>query len=450
MEVKWSKEKIINQILSIHKRGEKITSHYIQVQYPKLFTAARRHFGSWGKAVMSAGLDYSKISNIVIKNLWSKERIINEIKDAHKKNKPVYLTYVMRNYPHLYRAATNKAFFGSWKKAIESAGLNYNKIRKCHPWMTKEQIIKKLCQMSEEGKKDVPQGVCPMHLIGSIKFHFGTLNKAKKAANLSFTKFHSIKKPLPESAKKPSPEMGYVIGVMLGDGYVEKEKRGCQYRSILEVKDKDFIVFFAKKLEKWIGYKVTVFPPNNKGLWNIKLAQKELNQLLIQYKNNPLLCLDFPIDVQNKVFKGLFDAEGYIGPAAKNAMRMNISNKNEKIIFLLKQILTNNGIIFSVCTQKKKGVREKIKVIDVSRMVDILNIMKIMDGITIQRKYKKVKNRIKKAIKLKNTYYEVMKLSKQGVKPTEIWKKLKKEILLGTIEGWIYRRQKPYAVHSAV
>lgn len=449
MKSKWTKHKIITQILRLHKEGIKPSIKNIISFYPGLYYAGKKRFGSWKKAVIAAGLDYSKISNQLVKNLWSKKRISAEIKNIHNRGEPLNSSYICRNYIWLYRAATNKTFFGTWEDAIESTGLNYDKIRLTHPRMTEEEVIKKLYQMSKKGEV-ITRKSCSTLLFDSIVSHFGTLNNCKTTLGLPTIKFHSLKKPLPESAKKPSPEMGYVIGAILGDGCVENEKNTHPYRLSLKVKDKDFIIFFAKQFEKWVRYKITIFPISSKGQWGVQASQKETSQLLLKYKKNPLLCLNFPISVQNKLLKGLFDAEGYIRPSRKNALRITITNKDDKIISIIKQILTNNNITFSV-EQREIRTGGKIKRIRIDKMVDVFKFIRIIDGITIQRKYKKVKNRIKKASKLKEKYCEIMQLSKQGVSRKEIWEKVKRKTpicSIRTMDSWIHHRQLPFVISN--
>lgn len=56
--IKWSKELVIEKIIESNNKGIKLNSGSIRKTDIKLFTSARRYFGSWKNAVQSAGINY--------------------------------------------------------------------------------------------------------------------------------------------------------------------------------------------------------------------------------------------------------------------------------------------------------------------------------------------------------------------------------------------------------
>lgn len=237
--------------------------------------------------------------------------------------------------------------------------------------------------------------------------------------------------------------MGYVIGAMLGDGSVEDNTTYHPYQCSLEVVDKDFILYFIKKFEEWTGYKL-LLSKNTRKSYFVRTCRKEVNQILSKYKNNPLLCLHFPLNVQKQVLKGLFDAEGHAIPLSKNAVEIGITNYDKKIILLLKQILTNNDIVF------KSYERRKCKEIVIRRMSEVLKFIENINGITIQRKYNKIKFRLEKAKQLKNLYYHVFYLHKQGWSGQKIWEITGKVVHRSTIQEWLYCNDAPFSVRKRI
>jgi len=69
---------------------------------------------------------------------------------------PLNSHYFSTHYPSIYAAA--ERIFGSWKGAIESAGLDYKKIRKYRIW-TRTGVLQALKQMKKAGKSISCQAV---------------------------------------------------------------------------------------------------------------------------------------------------------------------------------------------------------------------------------------------------------------------------------------------------
>ncbi len=120
----WQEEMIIEHIL-FRKDRERLNSHYYATNYPDVYAAAERLFGSWKNAIEAAGLDYSKVR---IYRRWSREKVIKQIKEAHTKGKPINSSAMQKSDKPLYMAAIKR--FGNWENAVKAAGINYQNIRK--------------------------------------------------------------------------------------------------------------------------------------------------------------------------------------------------------------------------------------------------------------------------------------------------------------------------------
>lgn len=57
----WNTGRVVQEIKGLHRRNIPLSSKTAQQDLPKLFTAARRRFGSWDNALAAAGLDAGKI-----------------------------------------------------------------------------------------------------------------------------------------------------------------------------------------------------------------------------------------------------------------------------------------------------------------------------------------------------------------------------------------------------
>ena len=114
---KWSPTKILGTIRQLARRKRPLTSEQMERRYPNIVANARRHFGSWNNAVLSAGVDPSKLQRVPP---WKPERIIEAILTRALRNESLS---AQRVEPRSLIAA-GKRFFGSWPAAVAAAGLD--------------------------------------------------------------------------------------------------------------------------------------------------------------------------------------------------------------------------------------------------------------------------------------------------------------------------------------
>jgi len=107
---------------------------------------------------------------------WTKEKIINTIIEYHEKGTPLNAKYLIKENKSLYEAGYR--YFETWKKAIESAGLDYEMIRKDKATHSKKELI-------EEVMKYYDQGI---HVYSN-----NILKINKELHNKAIAKFHSWK-----------------------------------------------------------------------------------------------------------------------------------------------------------------------------------------------------------------------------------------------------------------
>jgi hypothetical protein len=63
-----------------------------------------------------------------MKQKWSKEIIIEMIKDFKNQNIDLSAGYISKNYVSLFTAASSRRYFNSWANAVREAGINYDQI----------------------------------------------------------------------------------------------------------------------------------------------------------------------------------------------------------------------------------------------------------------------------------------------------------------------------------
>lgn len=155
MSTTWTKASIVAQIKLLHSQGEKLNSGIVRKTQGKLYSSAYYHFGGWKKAVEAAGIDYQSVSIRTFsgpRKTWTKALVISEIKRLHKSGEDINVCAVNENHSKLYYAAGN--YFGSWKKAVKKAGIDYRSVAKRPDFInwSKELVIKKMKQRKSAGK----------------------------------------------------------------------------------------------------------------------------------------------------------------------------------------------------------------------------------------------------------------------------------------------------------
>jgi hypothetical protein len=132
---KWSRELIIMRIRALRAQGSDLTPGMVSARDGPLVSAAERYFGSWPAAVAAAGVDYAQVRASGRQrrrwriSKWSCEKIVAEILWLHRAGEGLSWAVAERKYPQLCAAAAKKCYFGSWRAALEAAGLDYDEIK---------------------------------------------------------------------------------------------------------------------------------------------------------------------------------------------------------------------------------------------------------------------------------------------------------------------------------
>jgi hypothetical protein len=185
MHRKWSKESIALEIASMYESGENLNYSSIANTNLPLLRAATRYFGTWEAAVNAAGLDYDQIRRY---KSWTRERILARIQELHAQGCDLSWRNVCLNVdPQLAAAATKKSHFGSWREALEAAGLDYDAIRRYREW-DDERILGMVRELHARGmglnaKNMEAEDIT---LITAARRRFDSWHKALIAAGLDY------------------------------------------------------------------------------------------------------------------------------------------------------------------------------------------------------------------------------------------------------------------------
>ncbi len=119
---------------------------------------------------------------------WSRETIIFEIQSKFQAKEDLCYTVVAGTDVPLLRAAMRH--FGSWRNAVEAAGISYDDIRRYKTW-TKARIIERIQQLHKEEAdlswRHVSTQLDPQLAAAACKRkHFGSWRAALAASGLDY------------------------------------------------------------------------------------------------------------------------------------------------------------------------------------------------------------------------------------------------------------------------
>lgn len=190
----WSKRVITTTIQELHKAGERLNSNHAQTKRQALYGAAIKYFGSWGKAVKAAGFDYAKI-RVVKHRSWSKEKILRAVRRRKRLHLSLNASIVEREDRGLYWAARRHFGRRGWRKVLRRIGVDPRRIDPRRIW-TKARFRKRIRELKRAGVPLYTYYLQKHgygHLIGAGCKLFGTWGKALEAAGLNYERIRRIR-----------------------------------------------------------------------------------------------------------------------------------------------------------------------------------------------------------------------------------------------------------------
>ena len=193
---KWSKDKIINEIRKLHRSGQPINSNYVQLQNRKtqqLYHSAVKYFGGWKQGLEAAGFDYSRVRLRTFRS-WSKKAIARSIQDRLNRGLSLNSMKVIEEDYGLYLAT--KRHIGSWKKALRVAGVNPSSISDPRITWTKERVRREILALYGRGlplnMASIKKTGCVSLCSAACKL-FGSWRKAIRSAGLCYAEIKKIR-----------------------------------------------------------------------------------------------------------------------------------------------------------------------------------------------------------------------------------------------------------------
>ena len=165
--------------------------------------------------------------------VWTKVKIIAAIKQLQLQNADLSPTAVQIENSALFSSARSRSHFGSWRAAVEAAGLDYDQFKRVKQRWTRDDITKRICELHDEGEDLLDPNFKVRHrslyLAACAHRYFGSWRRAVEGAGLDHEKMgesrvwtkHRILRTIKQLAKEGKP---------LGWAYIEQHEPGI-YRA---------------------------------------------------------------------------------------------------------------------------------------------------------------------------------------------------------------------------
>jgi len=140
----WTKERVRREIRRRRRLEKSLAVRHVMLQDHKLANAALRLFSTWDAALRSVGTDPSKVR---LARAWSPEEVLGEIRKLHRLG--AYRKGVPRPNGHANLKAAGKRYYGSWRAALDAAGIPEIRLPERVEWSRREVATRVRTRMSE-------------------------------------------------------------------------------------------------------------------------------------------------------------------------------------------------------------------------------------------------------------------------------------------------------------
>jgi hypothetical protein len=203
----WSRDRIVRAIRDATARGEDLLSSSFKDRHKKLYSAAcaRRYFGGWRKAIEAAELSYDQIRS---DHFWGRPKIMATIQEMARRGESLNWSAIEQSNPSLYRAARRKENFGSWQGALREAGVDFHRTG-AKQWTRERIVneIRRLHRQGVDlSQKNIMDVNGPLLAAAKSGRYFGTWRAAVEAAGIDYTTVRRKRGRRPASERQAQAE----------------------------------------------------------------------------------------------------------------------------------------------------------------------------------------------------------------------------------------------------
>ena len=196
--MRWAADQVTHEIRVWRDKGEPLYANHVRQNFQELLAASIRYFGSWQKAVEMAGIPYDQVRKY---RKWSKDSIIQEIRNLHTQGVDLsFRAMALSQHNAMVYAAIRPKYFGSWKTALEAAGLESEEIYRYRSW-EENDILDEIRRLKTEGADLSSKAMDERsnRLIATARRRFGNWGRALEKAGINYDEVRRRKRWTRES-----------------------------------------------------------------------------------------------------------------------------------------------------------------------------------------------------------------------------------------------------------
>ncbi len=194
----WTRAQIIELIQRRATAGLPIASYNVVPMSAEV--ASRRLFGSWKAALRAAGIPRPTKKWPI----WTKVSVVEAILFRQQAGEPLYCYAVARQASRLYDAA--RWHFGKWDEALRAAGFDPATVRRRCPTWTPDAVIDELRRRAGTGMLTAKPALDPVSLARASRRFFGSWRAALEFAGVAVSDSRRLDAAAwsPASSSKPN------------------------------------------------------------------------------------------------------------------------------------------------------------------------------------------------------------------------------------------------------
>lgn len=199
----WTKDKVVREIKNLAAEGVDLREANIRKNYPGLLTPSQKLFGGYYNALQAAGVSPDEYRRFKPEGYWTEEQIIKTLRamDASGSDLSYQSMRKSKIGPALDHATSR--VFGGYYRALDAAGVDVSKYQKFrHGYWSRGKVIQLLHQyVARYGNLDLmPKRDLNLH--AACYREFGSFKKAILEAKLDYRSLLSKKQWTQEEIKQ--------------------------------------------------------------------------------------------------------------------------------------------------------------------------------------------------------------------------------------------------------